>query len=135
MQNTDVMKYYFSKTLKGISFEDAVNRVTEKLKEEGFGVLTDIDMQATLKKKLDVDIQKYRILGACNPPFAYKAMQAEDKIGLMLPCNVIVQEKASDTIEVSAIDPVASMHAVNNTELAYVADEVQAKLSRVIEAL
>lgn len=129
------MKYYFSKILKGVSFEDAIARVTDKLKEEGFGVLTDIDMQQTLKKKLDVDIKKYRILGACNPPFAYKAMQAEDKIGLMLPCNVIIQEQAPGVIEVSAIDPVASMQSIDNSELAYVADEVRAKLNKVIEGL
>ena len=126
------MKYYFSKTIT-LSFEDAVEKVMEELKKEGFGVLTDIDVKQTLKKKLDVDFKKYRILGACNPPFAYKALQVEDKIGTMLPCNVIVQEIDEGRVEVAAIDPVASMQAVANPELKDVAEKVQGKLKKVIE--
>jgi len=128
------MSYYLSKTLQ-TPFDEAVERVTEELKKEGFGVLTEIDMQGTMKKKLDVDIQKYKILGACNPPLAYQAIQAEDKIGLMLPCNVIVQEVAGGGVEVAAIDPVASMQAVDNPQLAKVGEQVREKLKRVIESL
>jgi uncharacterized protein (DUF302 family) len=126
------MKYYFSKTVT-LSFEDTVEKVIAELKKEGFGVLTDIDVKQTLKKKLDVDFKKYRILGACNPPFAYKALQVEDKIGTMLPCNVIVQEIDEGHVEVAAIDPVASMQAVANPGLKDVAEAVQAKLKKVIE--
>ncbi|MBX6379117.1 uncharacterized protein (DUF302 family) [Thermoflavifilum aggregans] len=129
------MSYYFSKTLSGVSFDDAIQRVTQALQAEGFGILTEIDVQATLKKKLDVDFRKYRILGACNPPFAYQALQAEDKIGTMLPCNVIVQEQASGGVEVAAIDPVASMMAVDNPKLREVADLVRQKLQKVIAHL
>ena len=128
------MSYYFGKTLE-IAFEEAVNRVIEELKKEGFGILTDIDVRATLKKKLNVDFKNYRILGACNPPFAYQALQAEDKIGTMLPCNVIVQENEEGNMEVSAIDPIASMQAVKNPKLQGIAEEVQAKLKRVIDNL
>jgi uncharacterized protein (DUF302 family) len=128
------MKYYFEKTVD-YSFEEAVEKVTEELKKEGFGVLTEIDVQATLKKKLDVDFKKYQILGACNPPFAYKALQAENKIGAMLPCNVIVQELDNGKTEVAAVDPVASMQAVENDELSDIANEIRAKLQRVIENL
>jgi uncharacterized protein (DUF302 family) len=130
----NAMSYYLSKTLE-TPFEAAVEKVTEALKKEGFGVLTEIDMQGTMKKKLDVNIQKYRILGACNPPLAYQALQAEDKIGLMLPCNVIVQEVAGGGTEVAAIDPVASMQAVNNPKLGKVGAEVREKLRRVIDSL
>jgi len=126
------MKYYFGKTVT-LSFEDAIEKVIAELKKEGFGVLTDIDVKQTLKKKLDVDFKKYRILGACNPPFAYKALQVEDKIGTMLPCNVIVQEIDEGQIEVAAIDPVASMQAVANPALKDVAAKVQGKLKKVIE--
>jgi len=126
------MKYYFSKTIT-LSFEDAIEKVIAELKKEGFGVLTDIDVKQTLKKKLDVDFKKYRILGACNPPFAYKALQVEDKIGTMLPCNVIVQEIDEGRVEVAAIDPVASMQAVANPALKDVAEEVQGKLKKVME--
>lgn len=128
------MNYYFNTTVTG-NFEDIVKKTTEVLKEEGFGVLTDIDVKATLKKKLDVDFKKYRILGACNPPFAFKALQVEDKVGTMLPCNVIVQEIAEGKIEVAAIDPVASMQAVQNPDLHVIADQVQKKLKKVIDSL
>jgi uncharacterized protein (DUF302 family) len=128
--------YHFSKTLpKGVHFDDAIMRATEALKSEGFGVLTEIDVMATLKKKLDVNFRPYRILGACNPQFAYQALQSEDKVGTMLPCNVVVQQHEDGTIEVSAIDPVASMMAVQNNALGGVATEVQAKLKRVIDSL
>jgi uncharacterized protein (DUF302 family) len=128
------MKYYFSKTVT-LSFDDAIEKVMAELKKEGFGILTDIDVRQTLKKKLDVDFKKYRILGACNPPFAYKALQVEDKIGTMLPCNVIVQEIVEGQVEVAAIDPVASMQAVANPALKDVAEQVQGKLKKVIESI
>jgi len=126
------MSYYFSKT-KNVSFEKALEDVTAKLKEEGFGILTEIDVKETLKKKLDVDFRRYRILGACNPPFAYKALQAEDKIGTMLPCNVVVQEVSEGVVEIVAIDPVASMQAVGNPQLEQIAEQVRAKLKKVVE--
>ncbi|KPJ60603.1 MAG: hypothetical protein AMJ46_06320 [Latescibacteria bacterium DG_63] len=125
------MAYYFSE-VKELPFDEMVAKVTEELKQEGFGVLTEIDVRETLKKKLNVDFQKYRILGACNPRFAYEALQAENKIGLMLPCNVIVQEVSGGKVEVAVIDPVASMHAVENPALLEVAKQVQAKLRKVI---
>ena len=125
------MSYYFSTTMD-IPFDDAIEKVTEELKKEGFGVLTDIDVKATLKKKLDVDYPNYRILGACNPPFAYKALKTENKIGTMLPCNVVVQETKDGNIEVSAVDPIASMRAIENTELGDIANQVQTKLKTVI---
>jgi|SRR5690554_6010472 uncharacterized protein (DUF302 family) len=126
--------YYFDKTLE-LSFEQAIERVTEELKKEGFGILTQIDVQETLKKKLDVDFRPYRILGACNPPFAYQALQAEDKIGTMLPCNVIVQEIGEGKTEVSAVDPVASMAAIDNPSLREIAGQVRERLRQVIERL
>jgi uncharacterized protein (DUF302 family) len=127
-------KYYFTKTLD-LPFENAIARVTEELKKEGFGVLTEIDIQATLKKKLDVDFRPYRILGACNPPFAYKSLQAEPNIGLFLPCNIIVQDAGNGKTEVAAIDPLVAMSRVDNPALEPVAREVQAKLQRVIANL
>ena len=128
------MKYYFNKTLHG-TFEEVIDKVTKGLKEEGFGILTEIDIKETLKKKLDVDFNKYRILGACNPPYAYKALQAEDKIGTMLPCNVIVQEVEAGIIEVAAVNPMASMMAVENEKLNTVAIEITAKLEKIIKEL
>ncbi len=128
------MDYYFSKTLNE-SFESAIQKVTDALKAEGFGILTEIDIKATLKKKLDVDFYNYKILGACNPPFAYKALLAEDKIGTMLPCNVIVQEKIPGQVEVSAVDPAASMQAIENKVLAGIAAEIRGMLQKVIEQL
>jgi uncharacterized protein (DUF302 family) len=128
------MQYSFNKTLE-MSFDDALKRVTEELNKEGFGILTDIDVQATLKKKLDVDFRKYRILGVCNPPFAYKALLAESRIGTMLPCNVIIQETGQGKIEVSAIDPIASMQAIENPGLRDIADQVKAKLKKVVDGL
>ncbi|MBI3649839.1 MAG: DUF302 domain-containing protein [Acidobacteria bacterium] len=125
------MNYYFSKTTEA-SFEEVLTKVGEELKKEGFGILTEIDVKETLKKKLDVNFQKYKILGACNPPFAYEALQAENKIGILLPCNVIVQELADGKVEVAAIDPVQSMQVVGNSALAKVAEEIQAKLRKVI---
>ncbi len=115
--------------------EEAQERVTAALKEEGFGVLTEIDLSGTLRKKVGAELPAYKILGACNPQFAYKAVQAEDKIGLMLPCNVILQEKGENCVEVSAIDPVASMQAISNDSLGEMALAVREKLQRVIEAL
>jgi uncharacterized protein (DUF302 family) len=128
------MSYYFSKTLNG-DFNSIIDKVTSALKTEGFGVLTEIDVKETLKKKLDVDFKKYKILGACNPPFAYKALQAEDKIGTMLPCNVTVIEQDNGTVEVSAVDPVASMQSIKNQSLASVANEVRDKLKKVVDYL
>ena len=128
------MKYYFSKTLN-ISFDEAIPKVIEELKKGGFGIITEIDVKETLKKKLNVDFRKYRILGACNPQYAYQALLKEDKIGTMLPCNVIVQEISEGKVEVAAIDPIASMQAIENPELGSIAVEVQAKLKKVIENL
>ena len=125
------MSYHFSKTMNG-DFDLTIKKVTEELKKEGFGVLTEIDVQDTLKKKLDVNFRKYKILGACNPQFAYEALSAEKTIGTMLPCNVIVQESENGQVEVSAVDPVASMMAVKNEKLEQVADQVREKLMRVI---
>jgi uncharacterized protein (DUF302 family) len=128
------MNYYFSKVVK-MPFSAALDRVTEALRAEGFGILTQIDVKATLKKKLDVDFREYLILGACNPPFAYQALQAEDKIGLMLPCNVILQGLGEGRVEVAAIDPVASMAAVENDQLREIGSQVRTRLSRVIDRL
>lgn len=128
------MSYYFSKTLD-TSFDEAIARVTEHLAREGFGVLTTIDVSATMKKKLDVDLNRYTILGACHPQSAYLALQAENKIGTMLPCNVIVQQHDDGRIEVSAVDPLASMKAIENPALGEVATEVQKKLQAVVEGL
>ena len=128
------MKYYIEKTVS-CSFDEAIFKVTEELKKEGFGVLTTINMSEKLKEKLNVDIKKYTILGACNPPAAYKAMQAENKIGTMLPCNVIVQELDNGQVEVAAVDPIASMMAVENPSVANVAIEIKERLMRVIAAL
>jgi uncharacterized protein (DUF302 family) len=128
------MKYYFSKTIES-SFEKSIERVTESLKNEGFGIISEIRMNEKLKEKLGVDFRKYTILGACNPGFAYKALQAEDKIGTMLPCNVIVQELAPGSVEVAIIDPVASMQAIENQELGQLSIEVQGKLKNVIKRL
>lgn len=125
------MTYYFSKTV-AMSFDDAVRRATEALKQEGFGVLTEIDVQDTLRKKLGVEFQRYRILGACNPGLAYEALKREDKIGTMLPCNVVVQETADHRVEIAAVDPVASMMAVDNPALGKTAAEVRERLRRVI---
>jgi uncharacterized protein (DUF302 family) len=128
------MSYHFSKRLN-VPFDQAVAHVIDALKREGFGVLTDIDVRATLKSKLGEEFRPYRILGACNPKLAYRALQLEDKIGTMLPCNVIVQEHQGGSVEVSAVDPVASMQAIDNPGLAEVAKEVQARLKRVVEGL
>jgi uncharacterized protein (DUF302 family) len=128
------MTYHFSKKLD-VPFDQAVSRVTEALKTEGFGLLTDIDVSATLKAKLGKEFRPYRILGACNPQLAYRALTLEDKIGTMLPCNVIVQQHTAGRVEVSAVDPVASMQAIDNPALADVANEVRARLKRVIDGL
>lgn len=125
------MKYYIEKTTD-YSFDEAVERVTEELKKEGFGVLSEINIHEKLKEKLDVDFRKYRILGACHPASAYKALQAEKMIGTMLPCNVIVQEGDNGKTEVAAVDPAASMQAVKNDKLSSIAGEIKEKLERVI---
>ena len=126
------MSYYIAKTVGG-SFEEAVHSVIASLEDEGFGILSDIDVKATMKKKLNEEFKNYRILGACNPPFALKALLSEDKIGTMLPCNVIIQELADGRIEVAAINPVSSMKAVGNPTLLSIASEIRDRLSRVIE--
>jgi len=118
-----------------ISFEDAIERATNALKREGFGVLTEIDVTATFKKKLNIDFRPYRILGACNPKFAHKALTLEDKVGTMLPCNVIVQKLPDGRVEVAAVDPIASMSSIDNPSLGDIAVEVNEKLQRVIESL
>ena len=128
------MSYYFNRNVQG-TFEEIEERTRSALKKEGFGVLTEIDVKDTLKQKLDVDFRKYKILGACNPPFAYKALLEEDRIGTMLPCNVIIQEREEGGVEVAAIDPAASMQAVRNPNLEDVANEVREKLRRVVENL
>jgi uncharacterized protein (DUF302 family) len=126
------MSYYFNKIVD-LTFEEAIKKVTEELKKEGFGVLTEIDVTGALKKKINVDFRKYRILGACNPKFAHKALLEEDKIGTMLPCNVIVQQRADGKIEIAAIDPIASMQAIKNEKLGEIASQIQSKLKKVIE--
>lgn len=128
------MNYYFSKKIN-TNFDQAVQLITESLKKEGFGVLTEIDIQEILKEKLNVDFRKYKILGACNPAYAYKALQMEDKIGTMLPCSVIVQELENNEIEVAAVDPVASMMAIENPDLAGIAGEIKEKIERAIASL
>jgi uncharacterized protein (DUF302 family) len=127
------MSYYLNKIAKNTSFDEAIEKVTAELKKEGFGVLTEIDMQATLKMKIGVDFRKYVILGACNPQFAYKALLSEDKIGTLLPCNVIVQELDNGEVEVSAVDPITSMNVVENKEMESLAKEVETKLKRVVD--
>lgn len=128
------MSYYFSKVIKS-DFEAAISKVTEELKKEGFGVLTEIDVKETLKKKIDIDFKKYKILGACNPHFAHKALMGEDKIGVFLPCNVIVEEHENGEVEISAVDPIASMISVKNEKLDAITAEIQQKLKRVVENL
>jgi len=128
------MTYHFSKIVD-LPFDDAIEAVTKALAEKGFGVLTTIDVRATLKKKLDVEFRPYVILGACNPQFAYQALRHEDKIGTMLPCNVIVQQRDDGKVEVSAVDPVASMRAIDNPQLGSVAGEVQNRLKAVVDSL
>lgn len=127
------MSYYFAKSTN-YSFEDTVTRVTEELKKEGFGVLTEIDVKETLRKKLEIDFRRYKILGACNPPFAHQALQAEEHIGLLLPCNVVVQEKEK-AVEVSFLDPLVAMASVPGDKLEHVATQVRDKLRRVMENL
>ncbi|MCK5401421.1 MAG: DUF302 domain-containing protein [Flavobacteriaceae bacterium] len=128
------MNYYFNKTVLG-SFDDIIEKVKVLLKEEGFGVLTEINIQDTFKEKLNVDFKQYKILGACNPHFAYKALQAENKIGVMLPCNIIVQETKKNTIEVAAVNPLVSMQAIKNPELDEIAQSVSQKLENVVNRL
>lgn len=128
------MTYYFNTTVSG-DFDATIEKVTQLLQKEGFGILSQIDIQQTLKNKLDVDFKKYKILGACNPPFAYQALQAEDKIGTMLPCNIIVQELATNKIEVAAINPMVSMQAVKNKQLESISKQVSDKLENVIKQL
>ena len=129
------MSYYFNTVVSRKSFEEAIEKVTAELKNEGFGVLTEIDVTSTLKNRIGADFKKYKILGACNPHFAYKALKAEDKIGVFLPCNVVVEENEDGSVEVSVVDPVASMVSVNNDSLNEFATEIQQKLKRVIAAL
>lgn len=130
------MSYYFAKTLSGKAFDDVIVEVTDALMDEGFGILTEIDVRATMKKKLNQDFRDYRILGACNPSLAHQALEAEDKIGTMLPCNVIVQAtNDGNGVEVAAVDPAASMQAVDNPELARIAETVRDKLKHVIDTL
>jgi uncharacterized protein (DUF302 family) len=130
----EIMKYYISKKIR-MDFDQAVQLVTESLKKEGFGVLTEINIQEKLKEKLNVDFRKYKILGACNPAYAYKALQMEDKIGTMLPCSVIIQELGNNEVEVAAVDPIASMMAIENPDLAGIAVEIKEKLELVISVL
>lgn len=128
------MKYYFNKVIKR-KFEEAINDVTEALKTEGFGIISSIDMQAKLKEKLGVDYKKYTILGACNPPYAYKSLQAEEKIGVMLPCNIVVIDKENGTTEIAAVNPQVSMMVIHNENIEPYANEISVKLQRVIDSL
>jgi uncharacterized protein (DUF302 family) len=128
------MEYYFSKTIS-LSFDEAINRVTDVLKSEGFGIISEIRMHEKLKEKLGVDFKKYTILGACNPAYAYKALQVEDKIGTMLPCNIVVQELSENHIEITAVNPIASMMAIQNPALTGIAKEVTDKLQGIISRL
>ena len=125
------MKYYIEKTLN-TDFETAIIKTKEALQKEGFGVLSEIDIHEKLKEKLNVNFRRYKIMGACNPPYALKALQSEDKIGTMLPCNVIVQELDDNKIEIAAVDPIASMMSVNNPGLVPIATEIKEKLEKVI---
>lgn len=129
------MGYYIAKSLPNVSFDDAIEKLTASLKEQGFGVLTDIDIQATFKAKLDVDFKKYRILGACNPNFAIKAISAEDKIGVFLPCNVVVTESSEGVVEIAAVDPIASMISVGNENLEALASDVRNRLTIAVTSL
>ena len=128
------MSYHNSKIVAYL-FDEAITKVTEELKKEGFGLLTEIDVKETLKKKLDVDFRKYKILGACNPTFAYKALQAEETLGVLLPCNVVVQEKENGKVQVSFINPMESMQVVKNPALEEIAAEVSSKLQKVLGSL
>lgn len=128
------MSYQNSKTVN-YSFDETITKITDELKKEGFGILTEIDVKETLKKKLDVDFRRYRILGACNPPYAYKALQMEENIGVLLPCNVIVQEKENSEVQVSVVNPMESMKAVGNEALGQVAQEISDKLKNVLDAI
>jgi uncharacterized protein (DUF302 family) len=128
------MSYYFAKTLS-VDFDSAVQQVSEALKAAGFGIITEINVKDTFQQKLGVDFRNYRILGACNPRLAYEALEIEDKVGTMLPCNVVVQETGAGTVEVAAIDPVASMQAIDNPHLRAAAQKVQAQLKQVVERL
>jgi uncharacterized protein (DUF302 family) len=128
------VSYYFSATLP-LGFDEAIARTTEALKDEGFGIITEIDVKETLKKKLGIDFRRYRILGACNPALAHQALEIEDKVGTMLPCNVVVQEVSDGKVEVAAVDPLASMAAIDNPKLQAVADGVREKLQKVIAGL
>lgn len=128
------MSYNISKKVEG-SFDDTINKVTQELKKEGFGIITEIDLKDKFKEKLDVDFRNYKILGACNPALAYKAIQQEDKIGTMLPCNILVQEHENGEVEVSAINPLQSIGAVDNEKLQSLAEEVSGKLKEMINHL
>ncbi len=126
------MNYYFNKTLTNLSFDEAIEKVTAELKKEGFGVLARIDMHHTLKEKIGVEFRNYTILEACNPPFAHKSLLAEDKIGIMLPCNIVVQDAGEGQIEVAVVNPVSAMQAVNNPKMDDIAKEIQGKLKNVL---
>jgi uncharacterized protein (DUF302 family) len=128
------MEYHISKTVTG-TFDEVISKVKDELKKEGFGVLTEIDIKNTLKSKLDVDFRKYTILGACNPGYAHSALLAEDKVGTMLPCNVIVQENGDGKIEVAAVNPKASMMAIKNDKLEQLASDVTKKLKKVVDGV
>jgi len=128
------VSYYFSATLP-LGFDEAIARTTQALKDEGFGIITEIDVKETLKKKLDVDFRRYKILGACNPALAHQALEIEDKVGTMLPCNVVVQEVGDGKVEVAAVDPLASMASIDNPKLSAIADGVRERLQKVIAGL
>ncbi|WP_456420428.1 DUF302 domain-containing protein [Lutibacter sp.] len=128
------MNYYFEKQTD-YNFDTAVNRITQELKKEGFGILAEIDMQKTLKEKIDVDFSKYKILEACNPPFAHKSLQAENNIGILLPCNIVVREIPGDSVMVAVVNPVSAMEKLSNPKMDRIASEIQIRLKRSLDNL
>ncbi|MEQ9310019.1 MAG: DUF302 domain-containing protein [Balneolaceae bacterium] len=129
------MKYYFNIVIDGLTFDEAVSFLTEELLKEGFGVISEIDMKKTLKTKLNLNFRKYKILGACSPSYAYRALSSDDNVGVLLPCNFVIQEHEDGVIEISAADPIASMNPVENEDLAMIANQIQRKIRQVIKAL
>lgn len=129
------MSYYFNIMVKGLTFDEALSFLIEELHKEGFGVISEIDMKETLKTKLDLNFRKYKIVGACSPSYAYRALHSEDNAGLLLPCNFVIQEHKDGHIEIAAVDPVASMNPVENEDLTMIANQIQRKIRRVIKAL
>ena len=129
------MSYYFNIVVEGLTFDEAVTFLTEELRKEGFGVVSEIDMKKTLKTKLNLNFRQYKILGACSPSYAYRALYSEDNVGLLLPCNFVIQEHEDGVIEIAAADPISSMNPADNEDLAMIANQIQRKIRQVIKAL